>query len=129
MADFEIPFTKVDFVQMLSGDPREKTILLLLRALSARLAHVENITGFEATRVDLQRVLAEKDSKCFFYVPEFFWSAWVGVTKRKGADVGWLHGMKLKPWDREFIMAELDMDEVATKLKEAGCPKVGGQFY
>ncbi len=127
MAEFEIPFTRSDFGLMLHGETVPKTVGLLKQALAARLPWVEEVTKREATRMDLQRILQHKDSKCFFRVPTFFWTAW-GMAHPNDHERR-VFGMKICPWDREFIVAELDANELSVRLAEAGVPEVGRELY
>lgn len=115
MAEHEIPFTRNDLQLQLSGDG-SRLIDRFIAACEGQLKSVENIEGEEFTAMGLLSRMAQEELSTFS-VPAYFYDAWNDGCKFDdrpvGADAGVLrfHGVKIVPWTREFIVANVDLTD------------------
>lgn len=124
MAEHEIPFTRNDLLLQLSGDGG-RLLDRFLAACGGRIKGLEVIEGEEFTALRLLGRMANEDL-CTFSVPWYFYEAWRAACKDLGQLVGdekdivRFHGVELVSWDREFIVANVDLtgskDEVAQRF-------------
>jgi len=113
MAQHEVPFTQFDLLMLLTGDLKKGYLGdLFCQAAHAQILSIENITGRQFNTSELCTALAEDGSNSFFQVPKYLYDAWISCTDRP-----LFRGMKIKPWHREFIVLQPNMDELqASKL-------------
>jgi hypothetical protein len=107
-----VPFTREDMLLLLTGD-HTRMIHLFIACANAWLKDIETITGRTPKAMDLLHTMGE-GSKSFFKVPSYFYDAWMSA-----AHTNTFHGWRIESWDREFIKAFFDTQEVQDKLTAA----------
>lgn len=115
MANHEIPFTRCDFTTLLAGKSDRQLYDYFLSAVKGQLETVEHQTGTRYDPLALMREMVGKEY-CHFNVPHYLYDAWnagtLEVQKEAKIDtkvVLRFHGVELIPWDREFIVASVDL--------------------
>lgn len=114
----EVPFTKRDLLAVLSGHPQKPTYSYFIHALAGTLRDVATFSGLEVTQHDMKNVFLKTRPTSFFFVPKYFYDAWVSATEM-GDNL--FHGMRIEFWEREFIVARYNQDAVIAELKAMGC--------